>query len=100
MPAYRLEYSLKPDANGGTLLEGKLTQSGVSPDFEMLIPIFGEFAGRKERIGFAAMRGNTTRSFQVRLSSPPKKVLLNLNHDVLTTKDEVVQMKGSSAQTE
>jgi hypothetical protein len=96
VPGYRLEYSLKPGDHGDTVLDGKLTQSGVSPAFQMLVPIFGNFGesgGKMERIGIAAMRGNDTREFRVSLSSPPKKVMLNLNHDILTTKDEVVAAK-------
>ncbi len=93
VPGYRLEYSLKTGDHGDTVLEGKLTQSGVSPGFQMLIPIFGQLQGKMERIGIAAMRGNDTREFRVSLSSTPKKVMLNLNHDILTTKDEVVVAK-------
>ncbi len=50
IPSYRLDYSLKPDGKGSTLLEAKLTQSPVSPGFKMLVPIFGEFAQGKEVI--------------------------------------------------
>ncbi len=89
VPAYRLEYSLKPGENGQTLFEGKLTQSGVSADFQMPVPVFAETAGRWERFAVAGIRGNATRTFQVTLPYQPKKIRLNLNHDILTTGDEV-----------
>lgn len=90
VPGYRLEYSLKPGESGGTVIAGKLTQSGVSPSFRMAVPIFGEFSGRKYRIGVVAIRGNSTFEFKVASGQRPKQVLLNINHDVLSEKDEVV----------
>jgi aminopeptidase N len=93
IPSYRLDYSLKADANGGTLLEGKLTQSGVSPEFKMLVPVFADVAGRKERIAMAAMGGSATKEFKLRLRAQPKQILLNINHDVLTEKDQVSVVK-------
>lgn len=89
VPSYRLEYSLQPVENGDTLLEGKLTQSGVSPSFRMLVPIFVERAGKNYRVGVMAMQGNSTSDFKASLSARPNKVLLNANHDVLSEKDEV-----------
>jgi polyisoprenoid-binding protein YceI len=93
VPAYRLEYSVKPGENGQTLFEGKLTQSGVSPDFKMPVPLFAENAGRWERFAVVGIRGNTTHTFQVTLPSQPKKIRLNLNHDILTTGDDVSGLK-------
>lgn len=94
IPSYRMEYSLKPGENGGTVIDAKLTQSGVSPQFRMNVPIFGEFAGKKDRLGVVTMHGNS--SYEFKLTSPvsPKQILLNINHDILTEKDEVVVAKG------
>jgi hypothetical protein len=89
VPSYRLEYSLRPGDNGGTILEGKLTQSGVSPSFRMAVPIFGDYGGKKGRICLVATHGNSTSNFKVNLTTRPGKILLNINHDVLTGKDEV-----------
>jgi len=96
VPTYRLEYSLKPGEKGGAVLDGKLTQSGVSPSFCMVVPIFGEFPGRKDRIGQLAIRGNSTHEFKVTLPQHPKQILLNINHDILTRKDEVIPAKTSA----
>ena len=84
---------MKPGESGGTVIEGKLTQSGVSPSFRMLVPVFGEFAGKKDRLGVMAMRGNSTREFKVPSDRRPKQVLLNINHDILSERDEVVVAK-------
>jgi hypothetical protein len=59
----------------------------------MLVPVFGEFAGKKDRIGVVAMRGDATREFKVTLAQRPKQLLLNINHDVLSAKDEVILAK-------
>ncbi len=93
VPSYRLEYSLKPGDSGGTVIEGKLTQSGVSPSFRMVVPVFGEFAGKKDRLGVVAMRGNSTYEFKLTSAQRPKQVLLNINHDILSEKDEVILAK-------
>ena len=93
VPNYRLEYSLKPSEKGSVLLSGRLTQSNVLPGFRMLVPVFGEFPTGMQRIGIAAMGGSTTRDFQVVLSAQPKRILLNVNHDILTGTDQVALMK-------
>ena len=63
IPSYCLEYSVAEKNGGKWLLTGRLTQSGVSPEFKMAVPVFAEFAGRKSRIGNMAMRGSSTRTF-------------------------------------
>jgi len=95
IPNYRLEYSFQPGENGATLLEGKLTQSGVSPAFRMPVPIFAESAGKTYRLAVVPVRGNSTSEFKVSLSARPKQLLLNANHDVLSDKDEVIPAKPS-----
>jgi len=93
VPSYRLEYSLKPDGNGKTVLSGRLTQSGVLPEFRMLVPVFADVGGNKERIFVASMAGSETGDFSVTLGERPKRILLNINHDILTEKDEVTLVK-------
>ena len=93
IPSYRLEYSLAVEPGGKRLLTGKLTQSGVSPGFKMLVPLFAEFAAKKVRVTVMAMNGNSTRDFKATLPGQPRRVLLNLNHDVLTNKEEVTLVK-------
>jgi len=94
LPSYRLEYSFAPGENGETKMEGTLTQSGVSPSFKMLVPVFADFGGKWVRIDVEAMRGNSTNTFHVNLTPRPKEILLNENHDVLSAKDVVVEAKS------
>jgi hypothetical protein len=93
IPSYRLEYSLAAEGGGKWSVSGKLTQSGVSPGFKMLVPFFAEYGNKKSRIGVASMHGNSSAGFKVTLNEQPKRILLNLNHDVLTDKEEVKLMK-------
>jgi aminopeptidase N len=93
VPSYRLEYALTPDAGGKEQLSGKLTQSGVSPEFKMPVPIFADFAGKNVRVGVMILQGNSTKEFKVLLPEKPKHVLLNLNHDILTDHEEVKLLK-------
>jgi hypothetical protein len=93
VPSYHLEYSLTPQKDGKQLLAGKLTQSGVSPEFKMVVPVFAEFPGKKIRLGAAAIRGNSKVDFKETLPGQPERILLNLNLDVLTDKEEVKLVK-------
>jgi len=93
IPSYRLEYSLAAGDGGKKVLSGTLTQSGVSAGFRMIVPVFAEFGGRKVRVAIMAMRGNAARDFKAILSEAPKRVMLNMNHDVLTDKEEVKLVK-------
>ena len=93
IPSYHLEYSLRAQRGDQMLLTGKLTQSGVSLGFKMIVPIFAEFAGKEVRVTIMAMRGNSSRDFKVTLPATRGKVLPNLNHDVLTDKEEITMVK-------
>ena len=59
----------------------------------MLVPVFGEFGGEKKLIAVAAMRGSETEEFKLTLHARPKHLLLNINHDILTEKDQVSALK-------
>ena len=92
IPSYKFEYKLIPENEGKALLKGTLTQSGVSSDFKMIVPVYLEYKGRIIRLGEAKMVGNnTTPEFNIRLSERPDKVLINANHDILAV--EVVNTK-------
>lgn len=86
VPAYKLQYTVTPEAGGKFALKGTVTQSGVSPNFKMLVPVYMDFDGKLQRLGEATMVGNqTTPEFTVRLPQKPKRVLINAYHDVLST---------------
>ncbi len=57
MPSYRFDYQL---SDGGTTLSGKVTQSGVSDSFKMLVPVYADFGKGWVKVGAAWMTGNTS----------------------------------------
>lgn len=84
IPSYHLDYSLTPADQGKVLLTGKITQSGVSNNFVMPVPVYVEFDFRPQKIGSVALRGSSTSGeFKVLLPKKPKRVLINADHDVL-----------------
>ncbi len=83
VPKYRLEYTLEK-AEQGWLLKGKTTQSGVSDDFKMRVPLYGDFDGRMVRMGSVPVFGSqTSPEFKVMLPKKPKRVVINANQDIL-----------------
>jgi Carboxypeptidase regulatory-like domain/Peptidase family M1 domain len=84
VPRYRFDYSLTPDSDGKVILRGKVTQSDVSPNFKMMVPIYLDFGGKVVRLGSASIAGNaTTKEFEVKLPEKPKRAMINYHHDVL-----------------
>jgi aminopeptidase N len=84
LPRYRLEYTLAPEPDGKVMLKMTVTQSGVSENFKMLVPIYLDFDGKWVRLGLANITGNsTTPELKVRLPQRPKRVVLNAFQDVL-----------------
>ena len=86
IPKYEFTYNVVNDANGAAL-DLKLTQSGVSDNFKMLVPIYLETSsGGIGRLGVVPMRGNTTMAQKVPLGKmpAPKRLLINYYYDVLS----------------
>jgi aminopeptidase N len=93
LPKYRFEYSLQSMPDGKVRLSGRLTESDVSPDFVMRVPIYLDFDGRVVRAGSTLMHGNSTSpEIVINLPKKPKRVLLNANHDVLTAETVVKEI--------
>jgi hypothetical protein len=93
LPRYRLEYSLKASEYGKVRFTGKLTQSDVSADFVMRVPIYMDFDGSVIRVGSVALRGNMTApEIVANMPKKPKRVLLNANHDVLAAENTVKEI--------
>ena len=84
LPTYKLEQSVT-NRDGQTVLNLKITQSGVSDGFKMLVPLYIELTdGRFLRLGSATLIGNKTVEQQVPLGQVPvKRALLNHYYDVL-----------------
>ena len=72
------------------MFTGKLTQSGVSPNFRMRVPLYMDFDGNVIRVGSIGMTGNQT-SPEIKFIIPkkPKHVLLNARHDILAAESVV-----------
>jgi hypothetical protein len=89
LPAYKFEYTLDPGPGGEFILSMKLTQSGVSPEFRMLVPIYLELAnGQIARLGSARPIGNITVEQKVPLKGvkeKPRRAMINYYSDVLAT---------------
>jgi hypothetical protein len=79
MPSYRFDYQLN-----GDVLSGKITQSGVSKDFAMLVPLYADFGKGWTKLGSATLVGNTTLDVKdLKLPAKPKKVAICAMNDVL-----------------
>ena len=86
LPRCRMEYSLKPAADGKVLLTGTVTQSDVSNDFRMAEgpDLCGEIDRQTVRLGSAVVAGNASSpEFKLLLPKRPKRVGANLYADVL-----------------
>jgi hypothetical protein len=84
VPRYKFDYTVTEADGGKWLLKATLTQSEVTPDFMMPVPIYLDFDGQISRLGTINMKGNTTNSsLQVMLPRKPRRVLVNYFHDVL-----------------
>ena len=71
-----------------TTVHFTLTQSGVSDDFTMMVPVYIEFADKRVMLlGHATMKGSRTIEQAVnlgKLTSDPKRMLANYNFDLLS----------------
>jgi hypothetical protein len=89
MPSYQLSYSLTPGPDGKTMLSAHITQSGVSKDFVMLVPVYADFGKGATRLGSAIMVGNSSVDLNnVALPQAPKRVVLCALDDVLAASIE------------
>lgn len=86
-PSYKFEQSITTDASGAEVLNFKLTQSGVSDNFVMLVPVYLEFnGGRVLRLGSAHMKGTQTVEQHIPLKGlqeKPRRALVAYYDDVL-----------------
>jgi hypothetical protein len=86
LPSYHLEQSV--DANN--MLKFKITQSNVTPDFRMTVPLYVELQdGRVTRLGSVMMIGNSDMEQQVPLGNlKVKRASLAYYNDVLALVDK------------
>jgi hypothetical protein len=88
IPSYKFKYSLEQSGDK-TILNGQVTQSGVSENFRMLVPVYADFGKGWYRLGLAAMRGNSTVELKnLALPMAPKRVAVAPLQDILAEKME------------
>jgi len=81
MPSYKFDYEL---TEGGTVLNAHLTQSGVSDNFKMLVPVYADSGKGMVMLGQARIVGNKTIDLKnLKLPQPIKKAAICAFEDVL-----------------
>lgn len=89
VPAYQLDYSITPSSDGKAVINAKITQSNVSKDFVMLVPVYADFGKGWVRLGAAMINGNSTADLNnLKLPQVPKRLAVAAMHDVLATSIE------------
>ena len=81
MPSYRFEYQLGAD---GATVSGRVTQSGVSDTFKMLVPVYLDYGKGWVKIGAARLTGNSTVELKnVKIPPGAKRAAICSMDDVL-----------------
>ena len=87
LPSYSTTSSVEKEANGDSIVSFKISQSNVDKDFRMTVPIYLELSdGRMVPVAHAKLIGNSSVEGKIPvrgLKDPPKRALVNYNHDVL-----------------
>jgi hypothetical protein len=82
IPAYKFEYQIGAEG----MLSGRITQTGVSDDFVMLVPIYVDMGKGWVRLGSATVVGNSTLDLgSLKLPAVPKRAAICVFQDVLAT---------------
>ena len=85
VPAYKLEYNVSSDG----MINAKITQSGVSDDFVMLVPLYIDMGKGWAKLGSARITGNSSVDIKgLKLPAVPKRVAICAMNDVLATSIE------------
>jgi aminopeptidase N len=83
MPSYQFDYQIGADG----LLTGRITQSGVSNNFVMPVPVYIDYGKGWVKLGVAKMIGNATLELgRVPISKGAKRVAICAMNDVLALK--------------
>lgn len=81
IPSYKFEYQLSSD---GMTISGRITQSGVSDNFKMVVPIYVDFGKGWFRLGSASLTGNNSVELKaLKLPQPAKRASICALTDVL-----------------
>lgn len=86
MPAYSMDYSTTKNADGKSVLNAKITQSGVSDNFVMIVPLYADFGKGWMKLGSVTLVGNTSLDVNnIILPQEPTKVAVCAMNDVLAS---------------
>jgi hypothetical protein len=87
IPHYSMDTTNETGPDGKPTIAMRITQSGVSPKFKMIVPVYFELSdGKVGKLGSAFMEGNQTITQKVPFGSTvPKRLIINYNYDVLST---------------
>lgn len=89
IPAYKLDYTITSSGDGKAVINAKITQSGVSKNFAMLVPVYADFGKGWTRLGAGLIVGNSTLDMNnVQLPQAPKRLAIAAMNDVLATSIE------------
>ncbi len=89
IPAYKMDYSISQAGGGKAIVNAKITQSGVSKNFGMVVPVYADFGKGWIRLGSALINGNTTVDLNnFPLPQVPKRLAVAALNDVLATSIE------------
>jgi hypothetical protein len=83
VPHYEFEYQTSPGSGGKTKVHLSITQSQVSDNFVMSVPIFGDFGKGFVRLGQLPVVGNATKTYDFDFAEAPKKIELNTYKEIL-----------------
>lgn len=91
IPSYKFEYALNK-TDGKTIMTAKITQSDVSDNFVMPVPIYVDFGNGWVPLGSVTVAGNKPFDLgSLELPQMPKKVAICALDDVLATKIENIK---------
>jgi Peptidase family M1 domain/Carboxypeptidase regulatory-like domain len=83
VPKYEFKYESTPGDGKSVRIRMTVTQSEVTPNFAMFVPVFADFGQGMVRLNQLEMVGNSTRTVDFVLPLAPKKVALNYYKEIL-----------------
>jgi hypothetical protein len=85
LPSYALSYQVKTQPDGGIFVTGTVRQTGVGPDWQMVLPLVLTFDGNQEA-RTTVLASGPSHDFEIKVPLKPKKVELDPFRWVLSEK--------------
>ena len=91
----RLSRITQPTKSSSTTAIATVSQTGVSDNFKMPVPVYGEFNGNMVLLGRMLIAGNVeTEELKITLPQKPDRLAINYFHDILSHRSESVAKGG------